>query len=516
MAQYIKMLFVMRLEEMHMAIQTKETGSKTVKQRSDNIKRINPDDLKGVVRKLEGLIEVVVLMFCFYFVWKAFYRNELPYSYYGNGKFILMFVYGFLVLILFYLCDSFQYGHRKLPEIVISQWISVLIVDFVTYFQLCLIGNHMLNPLPMLYLYVGELIVTFLCAYIYTAIYHQMYVPKNMVMIYGNEKAVNLKFKMDTRSDKYQITKVLNYDKGYDVIRKEITAHDAVIINDVPAQTRNDILKYCYQRGIRTYLVPKITDIIAQGAEDISLFDTPLLLVKGRGLNPVQRFVKRTFDILLCLIAMIPGIPLMLIVAAAIKLEDGGPVFYKQKRLTKDDREFEILKFRSMVVDAEKGGYRMDMRATNKDSRITKVGNIIRACRIDEFPQILNILKGDMSIVGPRPERLENAKEYKETIPEFTYRTKVKAGLTGYAQIYGKYNTSPYDKVRLDLMYIENYSFFLDIKLIFMTLQILVKPESTEGFDKEKQIDNLRNTLLAEEKLIGAQEVSATREDSGE
>ena len=270
-----------------MVIRTKEIGSKTVKQRSDNIERIKPDDLKGVVRKLEGLIEIVVLMFCFYFVWKVFYRAELPYSYYGNGKFLLMLVYAFLVLILFFLCDSFQYGHRKLPEIVISQWISILIVDFVTYFQLCLIGNHMLNPLPILYLYGSELAVTFLCVYIYTVIYHQMYVPKNMVMIYGNEKAVNLKFKMDARSDKYQITKVLNYDKGYDAIRKEITSHDAVIINDVPAQVRNDILKYCYQRGIRTYLVPKITDIIARGAQDISLFDTPLLLVKGRGLNPV-------------------------------------------------------------------------------------------------------------------------------------------------------------------------------------------------------------------------------------
>lgn len=485
-------------------------------QKSTNTKIMNPDDLKGVVRKLEGLIEVVILMLSFYFIWKAFYREELPYSYYGNGKFLLMFIYAFLVFILFFLCDSFQYGHRKLPEIVISQWISILIVNFVTYFQLCLIGNHMLNVFPMLYLYGINVVIILICAYIYTVLYHHLYVPKNMVMIYGNEKAVDLKFKMDTRSDKYQITKVLNYNKGYDSIRREISTHDAVIINDVPAQVRNDILKYCYQRGIRTYLVPKITDIIARGADDICLFDTPLLLIKGRGLNPVQRFAKRTLDIILCLIAMIPGIPLMLVVALAIKLEDGGPVFYKQKRLTKDDREFEILKFRSMIVDAEKGGYRMDMRASDRDPRITKVGNIIRACRIDEFPQILNILKGDMSIVGPRPERLENAKEYQESIPEFTYRTKVKAGLTGYAQIYGKYNTSPYDKVRLDLMYIENYSLFLDIKLIFMTLQILVKPESTEGFDKKEELDKLRKSLLAEEKSSAMQEVAATKVNSEE
>ena len=158
----------------------------------------------------------------------------------------------------------------------------------------------------------------------------------------------------------------------------------------------------------------------------------------------------------------------------------------------------------------------MSMRASSEDPRITKVGKIIRACRVDEFPQILNILKGDMSIVGPRPERLENVSKYRESIPEFTYRTKVKAGLTGYAQIYGKYNTSPYDKVRLDLMYIENYSIFLDIKLIFMTLQILLKPESTEGFDKEKELDELRATLLKEEKSSAMQEVAATVEDPSE
>lgn len=467
-------------------------------EKGKNCRGKNADDLKGVVRKFEGLIEVAVLMLFYYLIWKSFYRPQLAYTYYGNGKFLLMLVYAFLVFILFFLCDSFKYGHRKFSEIVVAQWIAILIVNIVTYFQLCLIGNRMLSLLPVLYLYGIDIAVTAVCSYVYTVIYHKIYVPKNMVMIYGNEKAVNLKLKMDTRSDKYKITKVLNYDKGSEVIQKEIAVHDAVIINDVPAQVRNDILKYCYQRGVRTYLVPKISDIIARGAEEISLFDTPLLLVKGRGLNSVQCFIKRMMDIILCLIAMIPGAPLMIIVALAIKIEDGGPIFYKQKRLTQNDKEFEILKFRSMIVDAEKGGYNMDMRASDKDPRITKVGKIIRACRVDEFPQILNILKGDMSIVGPRPERLENVREYKESIPEFTYRTKVKAGLTGYAQIYGKYNTSPYDKVRLDLMYIENYCLFLDIKLIFMTLQVLVKPESTEGFDKAAEIIKQGQDLLLE------------------
>ena len=181
---------------------------------------------------------------------------------------------------------------------------------------------------------------------------------------------------------------------------------------------------------------------------------------------------------------MIVAAPIMLVVAIAIKLEDGGPVFFTQKRATIDGKTFDILKFRSMIVDAEKYGA---IPATDRDPRITKVGNVIRATRIDELPQILNILKGEMSIVGPRPERVEHVEKYSKEVPEFSYRLKVKGGLTGYAQIYGKYNTSAYDKLRLDLMYIENYSLLLDIKLILMTLQIMLRKESTEGFKQEEK-----------------------------
>ena len=174
----------------------------------------------------------------------------------------------------------------------------------------------------------------------------------------------------------------------------------------------------------------------------------------------------------------------MLLTAIAIKLYDGGPVFFKQARCTIGGKVFYIHKFRSMIVDAEKYGA---IPATDKDPRITKVGNVIRATRIDELPQILNILKGEMSIVGPRPERVEHVEKYSKEVPEFSYRLKVKGGLPGYAQIYGKYNTSAYDKLRLDLMYIENYSLLLDIKLILMTLQIMLRKESTEGFKQEEK-----------------------------
>ena len=209
------------------------------------------------------------------------------------------------------------------------------------------------------------------------------------------------------------------------------------------------------------------------------MFDTPLFLCRNSGLSLDQQVAKRALDLICGVLAFIVASPFMLITAAAIKLYDGGPVLFKQKRLTIGGKEFNVYKFRSMVVDAEKDG--VARLATQHDDRITPVGRIIRKIRFDELPQILNILKGDMSIVGPRPERPEIAEEYKKDMPEFDYRLKVKAGLTGYAQILGKYNTLPYDKLKLDLIYIENYSLLLDLKLILMTIKILFIPESTEG-----------------------------------
>ena len=455
------------------------------------------DDMKHTIRKCEGLLEVISLAFLYYVIWRICYNDAGFYSYFGNGKYVLIGVYALLTFILFLYCDSFKYGYLKLGDVVISQWISMSIVNFITYFQLCLMANKMINALPMFLVCVVDYFLTFLLTFIFTAIYHHFYIPRRMLMIYGNENAITLKVKMDSRSDKYRIVKLLPIELGYEKIRDEIGHYDAVVINDVPAQIRNDILKYCYKNGIRIYVTPKLSDIITRGADDINLFDTPLLLVKSRGMSLEQRLEKRAMDIILCMLVLILTTPIMLSVAIAIKLEDGGPVFYRQKRVTKDGAVFDILKFRSMIVNAEKEG--KSIPATDHDPRITKVGKVIRATRIDELPQLLNILSGSMSLVGPRPERVEHVEKYVQEIPEFEYRNKVKGGLTGFAQIYGKYNTNAYDKLRLDLMYIENYSLLLDIKLILMTIRIVFKPESTEGFDKVIDIEKLKKTMISAE-----------------
>lgn len=451
---------------------------------------------KGTLQHLESFLEVLLLSVVYYIVWRHGYDNgDFP-PYMGNGKYVLAGVYAVLCYLFVKNSDGFQFGQLRKADLWVAQWIAILIVNAITYFQLCLIANEMVSVLPMLVLTLADLVICALYVGVCKAVYHHVYAPYNMVMIYGSRTAAGMKLKMDSRRDKYQVNHLISVDKGLDYICSQLGKYDAVVLNDVPAQIRNDIVKYCYQHSIRLYVVPKITDIILKNAEDISSFDTPLQLVHGQGLTVGQRFAKRTMDIVLCLIAMIVAAPIMALIAIAIKLEDGGPVFYKQKRATRDGKEFDILKFRSMIVDAEKEGF--SIPATGKDPRITKVGNIIRACRVDELPQILNILKGDMSIVGPRPERLEHMEKYGAEIPEFYYRLKVKGGLTGYAQIYGKYNTSAYDKIRLDLMYIENYSIILDIKLILLTVRILFSKESTEGFDVAEENEHRLDEMIEE------------------
>ena len=439
------------------------------------------DSAKTTIRAAEGTIEIAILSLVYYLVFRKGYEEGTFPAYLGNGKYVLLGVYALLCMVLFHNFEGFKFGYLRLSDVLVSQGIALLLGNFITYWQLCLIANRVISPVPMLILCVADVVIAFGCCWNFSVIYHRLYRPMNMVMIYGSDAGVSLRYKMSTRGDKYRIRKQISIEEDMASILEQIAEFDGVILSDLPAEKRNDILKFCYRNRIRAYVTPKLTDIIIRGATDICLFDTPLLLVRGRGLTITQRAIKRIFDVVLCCIAMVVAAPVMLIVAAAIKIEDGGPVFFTQKRASLNGEVFEIIKFRSMIVDAEKDG--KSIPATDNDPRITKVGRFIRATRIDELPQIINILKGDMSIVGPRPERVEHVAEYSKLIPEFDFRLKVKGGLTGYAQIYGKYNTTPYDKLRLDLMYIERYSLLLDVKLILMTLRIMLKRESTEGFE---------------------------------
>ncbi len=395
-------------------------------------------------------------------------------------------VIGLYVLFVFFFTKVFggyRIGYMRLSDIVLSQTLAVILSTGVTYLEICLVANDYLPMQPLILMALMD--IGFLVQWVILVrnAYRRLYPPRQMLVIYGHYAPDELIAKINTRKDKYNICASVSYRVGYEKLYPMILQYNAVVLCDLPAEARNQIMKFCYQESVRTYVTPKISDILFRGADDIHLFDTPLLLSRNQGLSIVELFVKRVVDIVLALIGIMIASPFMLIISLGIKLYDRGPILYKQKRLTLEGRVFMIYKFRSMSVNSEKEGARL---AAKGDERITPVGRLIRAVHFDELPQLFNILKGEMSMVGPRPERPEIAEEYTEEIPEFVLRLKVKAGLTGYAQVYGKYNTTPYDKLKLDLTYIENYSLWMDIKILFLTFKILFVKENTEGVDEQQ------------------------------
>ena len=435
---------------------------------------------KRLVKLLFSLVLTGLLTAIYAFVW-TYYFNEkmLQAPFFRRGNWMMICLYGVLLVFFMKTYGGYKVGYLKKGNLIYSQILSVVFLNTFTYFQIAVLDKRFYSPTVLVLMTLADAAAIVIWTMIYEQIYIWMYPPRRMLMVYGDRSDYHLMEKMNAREDKYEIKDMMSYRQGFEQFKDRVKGFDGVIVGDMPSHDRNLILKYCFEHGIRTYAVPKVSDILLRSSDELTLFDSPLLLSRNGGLSIEQEFMKRTMDVVLSFAAAVITLPFFAVIGAAIKLTDGGPVFYKQVRLTKDRKEFEIYKFRTMIQNAEaESGARL---ASEKDPRILPVGRFLRATRLDELPQIYNILKGDMSIVGPRPERPELAAEIEVEIPEFSYRLKVKAGLTGYAQVYGKYNTTSYDKLKLDLTYIRNYSILLDLKLIIMTPKIMFMKESTEG-----------------------------------
>ncbi len=417
---------------------------------------------------------------------------------YFRGHLLILGIYFILLLFFSNTYGGLKIGYLKPMDVFFSQIFALFMVNFISYFQISLLRNWLVPIAPMAEIFVLQLIISFAWSYATGWLYQRIFKARELLLISGVYPIDDITNKFNSRKDKYHIAKCINISEGIDKVQEECLGdYDGVIIWDVPSQFRNGLVKYCYGRNIRIYVMPKITDVLLKGSTQLHLFDTPVLLLREYSIKVEQRALKRLFDIVLSLFLIILSSPVMLITAIIIKLYDKGPVLYKQVRCTKDRKQFKIMKFRSMRVDAEKDG--VARLAAKNDSRITPIGKVIRKFRIDELPQLFNILVGEMTFIGPRPERPEIIQQYLEEMPEFAFRMKAKAGLAGYAQVYGKYNTTPYDKLKLDLTYIENYSIWLDIKLMLLTVKILFTPDSTEGVE-ENQITAQKNVGSSNQK----------------
>lgn len=445
----------------------------------------NLESIKRIVVLQLTSLGLLMLIAGYGLAWYKFYIHVVKVSFWNKGNWLVIVIYGILLMFFTSTYGGTKIGYLKAFDVFLSQVFSILAANLISYAQLSLMSEWFAPVKPILIMTAAQLAFSFVWVFLADLIYRAVFPPRNLLLVHGDRPIDDIVRKFETRKDRFLIAGKINISAGEEEIQKEICErYDGVILWDIPTVERNKYIKFCYSKSIRVYMMPKIPDVIIMGADKMHLFDTPILLTREYALKFEERCIKRVIDIVCSLILIILTSPIMLVSAIIIKVSDRGPVFYKQVRCTINDKEFKIIKFRSMKVNAEADG--KARLASKNDDRITPFGKFIRKVRIDELPQLFNILKGDMSFIGPRPERPEIIEQYVKEMPEFAYRTRVKAGLAGYAQVYGKYNTTPYDKLKLDLTYIEEYSTWLDIKLMLLTLKVLISPDATEGVDSNQ------------------------------
>lgn len=441
------------------------------------------DQYKRLIRTGIVGFEILIETLFFAYIWYSVYNGKMLIAFENKGNLMMIGLYVIFLLMFVYMYGGTKFAYYQKGQLVLSQVLGTLIANVLIYISIIMVFGQFPFPVvwPIIVMSMVDIVVIVVLNQISDALFRKMFPPKKLLLICDLKQKDMLIQKISGRKDLYEVSRCVSAKEPLERLKEEVQDCDAMMLYGIEEQKRNELLKYCYEKDIRIYVAPEVTDILLRGADCVHSFDTPFMLLRNYGLSFEQRVLKRAMDIAISAVMLIAASPFMLLTALAIKLEDHGPALYKQERVTLNGKKFYIYKFRSMVTDAEKYGAQF---STKNDPRITKVGKFIRATRLDELPQLWNILNGDMSIVGPRPERQNYIDEFCEETPEFIYRLKVKAGLTGYAQIYGKYNTTPLDKLKLDLMYIESYSILLDIKLIFLTLKIMFMKESTEGVEE--------------------------------
>jgi len=424
-----------------------------------------------VTIRVAKLANIVLMTVPFIFVWYTFYADKLWVNFYMRGHWMVIALYVLLYFMIGRVYDAFKMSYNSHGEMIYSQLLSLFEVNVIMYVVAWLLIRHVPAIPPVLGVMAIQIVFAVIWAYGSQAWYYRTFPANKTVIIYDMRQGLSKLIEDYNLEKKFKVVSAVSAAECINDL-SALDDADTVFLIGVHSHDRNIVTKYCLMHDIKAFLIPRVGDLIITGSKRTHMFH--LLMLKVERYNPTFEYmlIKRLGDIVLSLIAIVIFSPVILLTAICIKVEDRGPVLYKQCRLTRDGKRFDIYKFRSMKTDAEKDGVAR-LSTGDNDDRITKVGHFIRKVRIDEIPQLFNILAGDLTIVGPRAERPELAAEYEQELPEFALRLQAKAGLTGYAQVYGKYNTTPYDKLLMDLMYIANASVFEDIRIIFATVKIL-------------------------------------------
>ncbi|MBR6403835.1 MAG: exopolysaccharide biosynthesis polyprenyl glycosylphosphotransferase [Eubacterium sp.] len=448
--------------------------------------------MKELLKKCENLIVLLFKIILYLTVFGTFYglfaiENK---ALRNPSRTMVVTILSYLIsgYLFIKIYGGYDIGKRKSKPIIISLSLAAFMTNLIAYIMLMVMNTNKNNnttfkleqPWLLLIIIVIQYLLINMAVYGGNWIYFKIYDPERCLIITSSQRSLN-EISRSIKKYKLQYKICRNMDYRNDNLRETIPKYDTIFVYDVPITERTQIVEFCYQNMKNVYINPEMADVVELNSHHVMLDDVSLFELSSLGLTAEQKFFKRLSDIVLSVLALVLSTPLVLIAAIAIKVEDGGPIFFKQNRATRGGKIFSVYKLRTMKENVE------NYLSVVDDERITSVGKILRRFRIDEIPQFLNVLRGDMSVVGPRPEMLANIFNYTNDLPEFEYRLRVKAGITGYAQIAGKYNTSPKDKLVLDLMYIEEYSLWLDFKLIFQTLIVIFKKDSTEAFGTETE-----------------------------
>ncbi len=438
-----------------------------------------------------GIIALFSLIL--YFVWLKYFNPFVPTPFYRMGNYLLLALFVAIYSSFVNVYGGFAVGTSPVSDLAFSQIIAIGFLQGFSYVLFSLISYRLVSIWPFVGMFVAFSLFAVVWCLAANKAYFSIHIPKKTIVLFGNVDSYYSLKNIRSMKNRFNVVRTFNCEKtSLQELFENLKTVDAIFLCGVPSDYRNEVVKFCIANDKVAYVKPKISDTIIRGGKTIQLLNIPVYRCKRKDSSSlIYQIVKRALDIVLSLIAIVIASPVMLITAIAIKAYDKGDVLYKQTRLTRNGKEFKVLKFRSMIQNAEKDG--VARLASDNDDRITPVGKVIRMLRLDELPQLFNILMGDMSFVGPRPERPEIARQYESEMPEFALRLQVKAGLTGYAQVYGKYNTPPYDKVQMDLMYIANQSLLEDLRLMLMTFKILFIPSSTEGVDANQTTAQRQN-----------------------
>ena len=427
-------------------------------------------------KKLFLMVMTAILLFvwtaAFCYVWFHYYnfRKVIGRRYFFWGYVTLLALYAALNLLVGKVFSAFRVIHQQWIEVVLSHGYTVILVNVATYLELALIGRwkFMMYATPML----AVTAVNFLTGLIWSALvrwlYANIYPAHEVLLIYGKQNTASLEQELHNRKEEYHLKTRLPLDAGREKITREIRRHESVMLGDMPSEDREFYIRYCYENKKRCYCQTTLSDILLMSSEKVSLSDMTLQLFRNCGLTVEQRMVKRLFDICFSLVIMGAFSWLYLLIALYIKITDGGPVLIWQECLTRNGKHFRQYKFRTTPVG----------NTEINPTQWIRGGHFLMVSHLDELPQFLNVFRGEMSVVGPYPERVHMAEKYEKNHPEFAYRLSVKAGLTGYAKVHGKYSSSKKNQLKMDFYYIQNYSFALDLSILAATLKVLLEPHS--------------------------------------